>query len=44
MPSASFQINRAWCLAAAMACDLPAWLRLLCLTGVLATAEPKTLR
>jgi len=27
-----------------MACDLLCWLRLLCLTGPLARAEPKTLR
>ena len=27
-----------------MACDLLAWLRLLCLSGDLAVAEPKTLR
>jgi hypothetical protein len=44
LPSASFEINQAWCLAVAMACDLLAWLRLLCLTGDLAKAEPKTLR
>jgi hypothetical protein len=37
-------INRAWLGAVAMACDLLAWLRLLCLTGDLARAEPKTLR
>jgi hypothetical protein len=44
LPSKSFQINQAWMLAAAMACDLLAWLRLLTLTGPLASAEPKTLR
>jgi hypothetical protein len=44
LPSANFEINRAWLLAAAIACDLLAWLRLLCLTGPLAAAEPKTLR
>jgi Transposase DDE domain group 1 len=44
LPSASFEINQAWLLAAAMAADLLAWLRLLCLTGDLAAAEPKTLR
>jgi Transposase DDE domain group 1 len=44
LPSAAFEINQAWCLAAGMACDLLAWLRLLCLTGTLASAEPKTLR
>jgi hypothetical protein len=44
LPSASAEINRAWCLAAAIATDLLAWLRLLCLDGALAKAEPKTLR
>jgi hypothetical protein len=32
------------CVAAAIAIDLLCWLRLLCLTGPLADAEPKTLR
>jgi hypothetical protein len=44
LPSASIEINRAWCLAAGIACDLLCWLRLLCLDGPLARAEPKTLR
>jgi hypothetical protein len=44
LPSASFEINQAWLLAAGIATDLLAWLRLLCLTGSLAAAEPKTLR
>lgn len=44
LPSACFDINQAWCIAVAMATDLLAWLRLLCLTGDLAKAEPKTLR
>ncbi len=44
LPSTSIEINRAWCLAATIACDLLCWLRLLCLEGPLATAEPKTLR
>ena len=44
LPSASIDINRAWCLAAAIAADLLCWLRLLCLHGTLAKAEPKTLR
>jgi hypothetical protein len=44
MPSASFAINQAWCQAAGIAVDLLCWLRLLCLTGDLATAEPATLR
>ena len=44
LPSASADINRAWCQAATIAADLLAWLRLLCLDGPLAKAEPKTLR
>jgi hypothetical protein len=44
LPSTSIDINRAWCVAATIACDLLCWLRLLCLDGPLATAEPKTLR
>jgi hypothetical protein len=44
LPSASIDINRAWCLAATIAADLLCWLRLLCLDGPLAKAEPKTLR
>lgn len=44
LPSESFEINQAWMLTAAMACDLLAWMRLLTLTGDLAKAEPKTLR
>jgi Transposase DDE domain group 1 len=44
LPSSAIEINRAWCLAATIACDLLCWLRLLCLDGPLATAEPKTLR
>lgn len=44
LPSKSFTLNQAWCLAATIACDLLAWLRLLCLHGPLAKAEPKTLR
>jgi hypothetical protein len=44
LPSASIDINRAWCLAATIANDLPCWLRLLCLEVPLANAEPKTLR
>jgi hypothetical protein len=43
LPSTSIEINRAWCVAAAIACDLLCWLRLLCLHGPLASAEPKTL-
>lgn len=44
LPSESIEINRAWCVAAGIACDLLCWLRLLCLHGPLASAEPKTLR
>jgi hypothetical protein len=44
LPSKSYEINQAWCVAAMIACDLLCWLRLLCLHGPLATAEPKTLR
>jgi hypothetical protein len=44
LPSSAIDINRAWCIAATIACDLLCWLRLLCLDGPLATAEPKTLR
>ncbi|WP_116042742.1 hypothetical protein [Amycolatopsis palatopharyngis] len=36
--------NRAWCLTATIADDLLCWLRLLCLDGPLAKAEPNTLR
>jgi len=43
LPSTSIDINRAWRLAATIATDL-CWLRLLCLDGLLTTAEPKTLR
>jgi Transposase DDE domain group 1 len=41
LPSWSFAINQAWCAAAAIACDLLAWLRLLCLDGELRPASPK---
>ena len=44
LPSKAIGINRAWCLAASIACDLLCWLRLLCLEGPLARAEPKSLR
>ena len=43
-PSREFAINTAWLSAVAIAADLVAWLRLLALTGSLATAEPKALR
>lgn len=44
LPSREFAINAAWCLAAAVAADLVAWLQLLALAGDLANAEPKALR
>jgi hypothetical protein len=44
LPSKHYGLNQAWCIAAAIAADLLAWLQLLCLTGELAKAEPKTLR
>ncbi len=44
LPSKSLEINKAWCVAASIAADLLSWLRLLCLHGTLADAEPKTLR
>jgi len=44
LPSRSFAINQAWCIAAAIASDLIAWLQLLTLDGELAIAEPKRLR
>jgi hypothetical protein len=44
LPSRDYAINTAWTLAASLACDLLAWLRLLALTGELARAEPKKLR
>jgi hypothetical protein len=44
LPSHVIDINRAWCLAATIACDLLCWLHLLCLGEPLAKAESKTLR
>jgi hypothetical protein len=44
LPSTSIEINRAWCVTATIACDLLCWLRLLCLDGPMAKAEPKSLR
>ena len=41
LPSREFAINPAWCIAAAIAADLIAWLQLYALDGELATAEPK---
>jgi Transposase DDE domain group 1 len=44
LPSREFAINAAWCVAAAIAADLIAWLQIHALDGDLATAEPKRLR
>jgi Transposase DDE domain group 1 len=44
LPSVNMAINQAWCVAAMIATDLLCWLRLLCLSGELTLAEPKTLR
>jgi Transposase DDE domain group 1 len=43
-PFARFTANQAWLATVAMAADLVRWFQLLCLTGDLAKAEPKTLR
>lgn len=43
-PSHSFAINTAWVTAVALAVDLLCWMRLLLLDGLLAKAEPATLR
>ncbi|WP_432190529.1 hypothetical protein [Streptomyces sp. Tue6028] len=46
LPSASWEVNRGWMLAANLAADLDAWLRLLVLHDIddLADAEPDTMR
>ena len=44
LPSANFAINTAWLQLVLIAQDLLAWLKLLCLDGELARAEPKRLR
>ncbi len=44
LPSREFAINQGWCLAAAIATDLLAWLQIHALDGELAHAEPKRLR
>jgi len=44
LPSREFAINQAWCIAAAIAADLIAWLQIHALRGELAEAEPKRLR
>jgi len=43
-PSREFAINAAWALAASVAADLIAWLRLLALPAALKLCEPKALR
>lgn len=43
-PFTDLDANRAWLATVAMAADLVRWFQLLCLTGPLAGAEPKTLR
>jgi Transposase DDE domain group 1 len=43
-PSYSFAINKAWLTVVLIAHDLLAWLKLLCLDGEMAHAEPKRLR
>jgi hypothetical protein len=44
LPSREFTINHAWCVAAAIAADLIAWLQIHALDGELAKAEPNRLR
>jgi Transposase DDE domain group 1 len=44
LPSRTFAINAAWCVAATIAADLIAWLQIHALDGDLAKAEPKRLR
>jgi hypothetical protein len=44
MPFASFAANEAWLELVLTGADLLAWLRLVCLDGEIARAEPKTLR
>ena len=43
-PFCDFEANAAWLAAVCMADSLVRWFQQLCLTGPLATAEPKTLR
>ena len=46
LPSSAWEVNRGWMLAANLACDLDAWLRLLGLHDIdgLTDAEPQTMR
>jgi hypothetical protein len=43
-PFTNLDANKAWLAAVGWAADLVRWFQLLCLTGPLAAAEPKTLR
>jgi len=43
-PFTDLDANKAWLAAVAMAADLVRWFQLLCVTGPLSFAEPKTLR
>ena len=43
-PFCDLDANRAWVAVVCFAADLVRWFQLLCLTGALAVAEPKTLR
>ena len=43
-PFRDFDANQAWLATIGWAADLVRWFQLLCLTGALAIAEPKTLR
>jgi hypothetical protein len=44
LPSKDYSRNSAWLQLVTLAVSLPAWLRLIALTGELAKAEPKMLR
>ncbi len=44
LPSHAIVMNKAWFAAALIAATLLAWLKLIALDGMLAKAEPKTLR
>lgn len=44
LPFAAFEHNRVWLELSLIAQEMLAWLRLLCLDGELALAEPKRLR
>ena len=44
LPHHAFEHNQTWLEASLIAQDLLTWMKLICLTGELATAEPKRLR